>query len=274
MPWLPPRLKRLLAGGRRITIDGNTLDPTLQLMLAAQRLSGTGGLGAADDVGVARALMRNSHVAMGTDVEVQTSGLTIPGPDSPLPARHYRPALATGLLPGRPERRRRGPSTAFSAATRPSGVALLTSMLFPSTSPAAKMWGTFVAPNASTVTSPRAVATPPAASTRSALPGQPTAKNAASTSTVLDSSPTWYRTRTPGWSASSLCTSALVMTAMPRPRKACSSATEMSISAPPVPHEPRGTSQRAHRCRAAVKGGAADPPPLDERDLCAQLGGG
>ena len=42
----------------------------------------------------------------------------------------------------------------------------------------------------------------------------------------------------------------------------------------PVPHQARGTSQRAHRCRAAVKGGAADPPPLDERDLCAQLGGG
>ena len=44
------------------------------------------------------------------------------------------------------------PSTAFSAATRPSSVALLTSMLFPSTSPAAKMCGTFVAVNTSTVT--------------------------------------------------------------------------------------------------------------------------
>ena len=41
----------------------------------------------------------------------------------------------------------------------------------------------------------------------------------------------------------------------------------------PVPHQARGPSQRAHRCRAAVEGGAADPPPLDERDLCAQLGG-
>ena len=37
MPWIPPWLKRLLAGGRRVTIDGNTLDATLQLMLAAQR---------------------------------------------------------------------------------------------------------------------------------------------------------------------------------------------------------------------------------------------
>ena len=41
----------------------------------------------------------------------------------------------------------------------------------------------------------------------------------------------------------------------------------------PVPHQACGASQRAHRCRAAVEGGAADPPPLDERDLCAQLGG-
>ena len=41
----------------------------------------------------------------------------------------------------------------------------------------------------------------------------------------------------------------------------------------PIPHQARGPSQRAHRCRAAVKGGAADPPPLNERDLCAQLGG-
>jgi acetyl esterase len=94
MPWIPPWLKRLLAGGGRVTVDGNTLDPTLQLMLAAQRLTGTGGLGAADDVAVARALMRNSHVAMGTDVEVQTTDLTIPGPDSPLRARHYQSAVA------------------------------------------------------------------------------------------------------------------------------------------------------------------------------------
>jgi acetyl esterase len=94
LPWIPPWLKRLLAGGRRVTVDGNTLDATLQLMLAAQRVSGTGGLGAAGDVEVARALMRNSHVAMGTDVDVRTSDLTIPGPEGPLRARHYQPPVA------------------------------------------------------------------------------------------------------------------------------------------------------------------------------------
>jgi acetyl esterase len=94
MPWIPPWLKLLLAGGRRVTIDGNTLDTTLQLILAAQRRTGTGGLGAAGDLGVARALMRNSHVVMGTHVDVPTTDLTIPGPDGPLRTRHYRPAVA------------------------------------------------------------------------------------------------------------------------------------------------------------------------------------
>ena len=41
----------------------------------------------------------------------------------------------------------------------------------------------------------------------------------------------------------------------------------------PVPDQARGPSQRAHWCRAGVEGGAADAPPLDERDLCAELGG-
>ena len=93
-PWIPTWLKRLLAGGRRVTIDGNTLDTTLQLILAAQRSTRTGGLSAANDPGIARALMRNSHSVMGTHVAVPTTDLTIPGPDSPLRARHYRPTVA------------------------------------------------------------------------------------------------------------------------------------------------------------------------------------
>lgn len=32
LPKIPDRLKRVLLGGRRVTIDGNTLDTTLQLM--------------------------------------------------------------------------------------------------------------------------------------------------------------------------------------------------------------------------------------------------
>ena len=94
MPWIPPWLKRLLAGGRRITIDGNTLDATLQLILIAQRSTRTDGLSTDGDPEVARALMRKSHAAVNTHVAVPTTDLTIPGPDSPLRARHYRPAVA------------------------------------------------------------------------------------------------------------------------------------------------------------------------------------
>src|ERR1700741_3360029 len=44
IPWVPTRAVGLLAGGRSVTIDGNTLDPTLQLMLSAQRAVGITGL--------------------------------------------------------------------------------------------------------------------------------------------------------------------------------------------------------------------------------------
>jgi acetyl esterase len=98
MPWIPPWLKRLLVGGKSVTIDGNTLDTTLQLMLAAQRRTRTGGLSAADDLQVARALMRSSHSVMATHVAVPNTDFTIPGPDGSLATRHYRPA-AEGAAP-------------------------------------------------------------------------------------------------------------------------------------------------------------------------------
>src|ERR1700744_6321663 len=94
MPWIPPWLKRLLTGGRRISVDGNTLDATLQLILIAQRSTRTSGLSADGDLEVARALMRKSNAATNTGAAVPTTDLTIPGPDSPLRARHYRTAVA------------------------------------------------------------------------------------------------------------------------------------------------------------------------------------
>ena len=93
VPWLPPWLKRLLVGGRRITIDGNTLDPTLHLMLAGQRITGAGGLSAANDPEAARALMRMSHSVLGNDIAVPIRDFTIPGPGGRLPVRHYRPPV-------------------------------------------------------------------------------------------------------------------------------------------------------------------------------------
>jgi acetyl esterase len=97
MPRIPSWLKRLLAGGSRVTIDGNTLDATLQLLLAAaQRSTPAGGPAVADDLGVARAQARSANAGflVGGNLAVPTTDLTIPGPDSPLRTRHYRPAVA------------------------------------------------------------------------------------------------------------------------------------------------------------------------------------
>ena len=50
LPRIPNAVKRLLLGGRSVTVDGNTLDTTLQLMLAGQRATGIDGLVPSDDV--------------------------------------------------------------------------------------------------------------------------------------------------------------------------------------------------------------------------------
>jgi acetyl esterase len=55
LPRIPEFVKRLLLGGRSVTIDGNTLDTTLQLMLAGQRATGIDGLAVDDDVIASRA---------------------------------------------------------------------------------------------------------------------------------------------------------------------------------------------------------------------------
>jgi acetyl esterase/lipase len=91
IPRIPDSVKRLLLGGRSIKIDGNTLDTTLHMLLAAQRAAG-GNLGTADDVATARSrldiliagLKRNLPVAEVTE-------LSIPGPTDAIPARLYRP---------------------------------------------------------------------------------------------------------------------------------------------------------------------------------------
>jgi acetyl esterase len=95
IPWVPTRVVRLLAGGRSITIDGNTLDPTLQLTLSAQRAMGIEGLAVGNDVAASRALMRETCLGFaGPQVHVGVSSISIPGPAGQIPARHYRPATA------------------------------------------------------------------------------------------------------------------------------------------------------------------------------------
>jgi acetyl esterase len=95
IPWVPPGAARLLAGGRSVTIDGNTLDPTLQLVLSAQHAVGINGLVLGDDPVTSRAQARELTLSFaGPQIHVGVSDVSIPGPAGPIAARHYHPATA------------------------------------------------------------------------------------------------------------------------------------------------------------------------------------
>ncbi|WP_077076951.1 alpha/beta hydrolase [Mycobacterium numidiamassiliense] len=92
IPWIPAPAKRALFRGRSVIIDGNTLDPTLQLMLSGLRLADIDGLAVDGDVAASRAQMRNNLVKFpGPQIHVGVNNLTLPGPAGPIAARHYRP---------------------------------------------------------------------------------------------------------------------------------------------------------------------------------------
>jgi len=55
IPRLPNVVKRLFSGGRAVVIDGNTLDPSLQLLLSAQRAIGVESLVVDEDAVATRA---------------------------------------------------------------------------------------------------------------------------------------------------------------------------------------------------------------------------
>jgi acetyl esterase len=93
IPWIPTPAKRVLSGGRSIIIDGNTLDPTLQLMLSGQRLAGIEGLAVDNDVAASRAQLRQTILSLpGPQIHVMVDDLSLPGPAGEIAARHYRPA--------------------------------------------------------------------------------------------------------------------------------------------------------------------------------------
>ncbi|GAY16582.1 lipase [Mycobacterium sp. shizuoka-1] len=94
IPHLPAAVKRLLSGGRAVTIDGNTLDPTIQMMLTAQRALGITSLAVWGDPVATRAQNRETTRSLDeADVHVaQIKPVTIPGPAGAIAARHYRPA--------------------------------------------------------------------------------------------------------------------------------------------------------------------------------------
>lgn len=103
LPRIPEPVKRAMLGGRSIVLDGNTLDTTLQLMLAGQKALGLDGLVADDigegDVAAARAQLELLSASFARRIPVtQVSDLTISGAVGPIRARHYRAAESDAPL--------------------------------------------------------------------------------------------------------------------------------------------------------------------------------
>jgi acetyl esterase len=94
MPRIPDPVKRLILRRRTVTVDGNTLDTTLQFMLALMRSGGLGGLVASNDLAVARAQLRTLAKFIDAPIVVGVEDLTVPGPAGDLRARHYSPVNA------------------------------------------------------------------------------------------------------------------------------------------------------------------------------------
>ena len=91
IPRIPDRLKRLMMGGRTVTIDGNTLDTTLQLVLNLQRFSGNEGLILSEDVAIARTQLNIVAAQFPrVKVDVTSTDVSLPGPAGDISARHYR----------------------------------------------------------------------------------------------------------------------------------------------------------------------------------------
>ena len=97
LPRIPNAVKRLLLGGRSITIDGNTLDTTMQLMLAGMTTTGLNRLVASPDVAAAREQLRVTAAGFKQNIPVASvTNLSIAGPAGPIGARHYRPVDGDG----------------------------------------------------------------------------------------------------------------------------------------------------------------------------------
>jgi len=93
IPWIPTAVRRGLVRGRSVIIDGNTLDPTLQLILSGLRAVGIDGLVADDDPAASRAWLRESIQGLpGPQIHVEVDELSLPGPAGEIGARHYRAA--------------------------------------------------------------------------------------------------------------------------------------------------------------------------------------
>jgi acetyl esterase len=112
IPRIPDAVKRLMLGRRTVAIDGNTLDTTLQLMLASLRVSGvSSGLVASNDIPAAREQLRKLALAMDSGVSVGVRDVVIPGGGQErsdrgigtaagdIAARHYTPVNTEPVKP-------------------------------------------------------------------------------------------------------------------------------------------------------------------------------
>lgn len=101
IPRVPVKVKRLLAGGKSVSIDGNTLDASIQALLAGLHASGQGSLVAPGDPDASRVYNRALSRALDQpDVRVaEIRPVSIPGPAGTIPARHYRPSADGDLRP-------------------------------------------------------------------------------------------------------------------------------------------------------------------------------
>ncbi len=91
LPSIPDGVKRVLLGGRSITLDGNTLDTTLQLMLTGQQSLGLDGLVGDDDFVAARAQLELLADSYRQHIPVSAvNDLAVAGAVGPIKARHYR----------------------------------------------------------------------------------------------------------------------------------------------------------------------------------------
>jgi acetyl esterase len=100
LPLVPESAKRKLIGRRAITIDGNTLDPTLQIMLLARKAMGLENLTDGDRPAVLRKNIRDTVAPFNRNpiAGPVVTDLTISGAEGPIGARHYRPPQA-GRVP-------------------------------------------------------------------------------------------------------------------------------------------------------------------------------
>lgn len=95
LPALPERLKVPLSLRRPVVIDGNTLDPTVQLFLTLMRARGVSALmtdgTTGDDIALSRKNMRETCVGLGGPrLPVPVDAMSAPGPAGPVGIRRYR----------------------------------------------------------------------------------------------------------------------------------------------------------------------------------------